>query len=215
MLEDLEAREALQIRMNFASQPVQNKANIDSAKAAQQKYKGNFLKFQGIKFMVDGIIPEFTGDLLEPYSNKPNTNNVKPVDYDTLRKTVFDAHQNGVKCCLNADGDAAVRRSIDILEECIKTNGSSQLIHSLSDVSLCHDQDIKRLKSLNLAVEVYLQFLLLFKNDKDSYINEFVGEERERFFNNFGTMAKEGVLITAGTDLPLFILIFQILFILP
>lgn len=205
-LEELDNEGKLTLRVNFASQTVEHGPNFEFGKRCIEKYNNSdFLKFQGFKFMVDGIVANHTGDLLEPYANNPNITNLEPVDYDRIRRDILEADRLGFKCCLNVDGDAAARKSIDILEKCIKVNGKRERRNSLSDVNLCKDEDIKRLKELDLSVEVYPQFLLLFPSLEDAFMREFIGEEREKYFNNFGTMQKEGVRITSGTDLPLFI----------
>ncbi|MBA0927459.1 metal-dependent hydrolase, partial [Escherichia coli] len=105
---------------------------------ARRRFHSPWLRFHGFKFMVDGVIADHTGDMIYPYADRPGTNNERPVDYNALRQQVLLADARGFNCCMNAEGDAAIRRCIDIFAECRKRHPQSVVRHSLSDLECPH-----------------------------------------------------------------------------
>lgn len=77
--------------------------------------------------MIDGVVADHTGDMLEPYADLPGVTTLQPVDYDVIEAAVFEADRHGIKCCLTAEGDAAIRRAVDMLETCRQQQGIIQL----------------------------------------------------------------------------------------
>ncbi|EGN2316515.1 amidohydrolase family protein [Escherichia coli] len=201
----LEANDELSLRVNLVSEPVAAPMNFPFAQQARDRFHSERLRFHGFKLMVDGVIADHTGDMMEPYADRPETNNAKPVDYAALRQQVLEADRLGFDCCFNAEGDAAIRRCIDIFAECQRTNPSRVRRHALSDMECPHPDDIPRLAALDLSAEVYAQILLLNHSASDAYMRERGGEAREAQFFDYAALFNAGVLVTIGTDLPLFI----------
>ena len=106
---------------------------------------------------------------------------------------------------MNAEGDAAIRRCIDIFAECRQRHPQSVIRHSLSDLECPHPNDIPRMAELGLFAEVYAQILLLNPCEAEAYMRERYGEEREAQFYDYAALFGAGVTVTIGTDLPLFI----------
>lgn len=201
----LEANDELSLRVSLVSEPVASAANFTFARQARDRFHSDRLRFHGFKFMGDGVIADYTGDMLQPYTDRPHTHNEKPVDYALLRQQVLEADRLGFNCCLNAEGDAAIRHCIDIFAECHRANPPRVRHHALSDLECPHPDDIPRLAALGLSAEVYAQILLLNQSASDAYMRERGGEARERQFFNYAALFNAGVLVTIGTDLPLFI----------
>ncbi|GIP23491.1 amidohydrolase [Paenibacillus sp. J22TS3] len=202
VLEELEAEGNLKLRVHFSSQPNARPVDFDFGETASQKYQGDFIRFEGYKLMTDGIISAFTGDLLEPYTNRTDTTNLKPVDYGKIQDAALEADRRGFKVCIHAEGDAAVRKAVSILEACRQQSGW-KLRHSIANLELSHPDDLKRMAEQDIIAEVYSQILLMNDSHDSSYMREFAGEDREGLFYNYGSMQRAGVRVTMGTDLPL------------
>ncbi|RCX18110.1 hypothetical protein DFP94_10764 [Fontibacillus phaseoli] len=202
ILESLEKEGRLGVRVNFCSQPNSRPIDFAFGERCTADYQGDFLRFQGYKLMTDGIIADFTGDLLEPYANDAATTNRKPVDYGKVRQAALEADRRSFKVCIHAEGDAAVRQAVGILEECREQSGT-KLRHSIANLELTHPDDLQRMGQADIVAEVYSQILLMNDSEESAYMREFAGEEREGNFYNYGTMRREGVVVTMGTDLPL------------
>lgn len=203
--DELEKEDALLLRVSIVSQPVSAPVDLAFGEQARRRFHSPWLRFHGFKFMVDGVIADHTGDMIYPYADRPDTNNECPVDYDALRQQVIAADSQGFNCCMNAEGDAAIRHCIDIFAECRQHHPESMPRHSLSDLECPHPDDIPRMAELGLFAEVYAQILLLNPSEADAYMRERYGEEREAQFYDYAALFGAGVTVTIGTDLPLFI----------
>lgn len=202
---ELEQEGALSLRVSVVSQPVGAPVKLSSGHQARRRFTSPRLRFHGFKFMVDGVIADHTGDMLSPYADRPATHNERPVDYHALRQQALAAAEQGFSCCLNAEGDAAIRHCVDILAECRERNPDKALRHSLSDLECPHPDDIPRMAALGLFAEVYAQILLLNDSEADAYMRQRYGEAREAQFYDYAALFEAGVTVTIGTDLPLFI----------
>ncbi|MGJ7910786.1 amidohydrolase [Neobacillus sp. LXY-1] len=205
VLRELSNEEQLPIRVHFVLEPVLQPLNIEVGKAYQQQYQHDHLQFQGYKIMVDGVVADHTGDMLEPYADMADVRNLREVDYERIENWVVEADRHGLKCCLTAEGDAAIRQAVTILEKCRKINGYRDARHSISDLEFPHPDDLKRMGENQIFAEIYAQILLLIPSYQESYMADVVGVEKEYRFYDYRAMLDAGITITAGTDLPLFI----------
>ncbi|MNN48357.1 N-substituted formamide deformylase precursor [compost metagenome] len=103
-----------------------------------------------------------------------------------------------------AEGDAAIRRAVSILEKCGEVNGRRDARHSISDLEYPHPADLKRMQENGIFAEVYAQILLLNPSYDEAYMADVAGKENESRFYNYRGMLDAGVTVTIGTDLPLF-----------
>ncbi|MBA7843641.1 amidohydrolase family protein [Klebsiella sp. RHBSTW-00484] len=202
---ELEKEKALSLRVSIVSQAVSAPINLSFGEHARGRFQSPWLRFHGFKFMVDGVIADHTGDMLYPYADRPTTHNERPVNYDTLRQQVLAADAQGFNCCMNAEGDAAIRHCINIFAECRERDPNRMTWHSLSDLECPHPDDIPRMAALGLFAEVYAQILLLNGSETDAYMRERYGEAREVQFYDYAALFDADVAVTIGTDLPLFI----------
>lgn len=205
VLERLEKSGRLPLRVHFALEPVLEPLDVSAGLDYKARYTSNRLRFHGFKLMVDGVVADHTGDMLEPYADMPGLTNLHQVDYEAIEAAVLEADRHELKCTLTAEGDAAIRRAVSILEKCRRLNGNSELRHSISDLEYPHPEDLARMADLGIFAEVYAQILLLNPSLEQSYMGEVVGKARESRFYDYKTMLDAGVTVTIGTDLPLFI----------
>ncbi|AWB44535.1 metal-dependent hydrolase [Paenibacillus sp. CAA11] len=204
VLQQLEREERLPLRVHFALEPVLEPLNTKFGAECKRIYPGDHLRYQGCKLMVDGVVADHTGDMLEPYADMPGVTGLKSVDYDTLEQTVLEADRHGIKCCLTAEGDAAIRKCVDIYEKCRKQSGSNQLKHSISDLEYPHPDDLRRMGELEIYAEVYAQILLLNPSHHEAYMAACVGKAKESRFHNYRGIVDAAIPLAFGTDLPLF-----------
>jgi predicted amidohydrolase YtcJ len=205
VLTELVQKEGLPLRVHFVIEPVLEPLNLETWKTYLNQYKHDFLRFQGYKIMVDGVVADHTGDMLEPYADMQEVKNLRPVNYEKIENWVLDADRHGLKCCLTAEGDAAIRQAVSIFEKCRQVNGSRDARHSISDLEFPHPDDLKKMGENDIFAEVYAQILLLNPSYEESYMASVVGKEKEKHFYDYKAMLEAGITVTAGTDLPLFI----------
>lgn len=203
ILASLEESGELTHRVNLVSQPVAQTINFEYGEQSRKRFTNQKIKFMGYNLMVDGEIASFAGDMLEPYTNKPDSCNDSPVDYQKLEKNVLDADRRGFRCALHAEGDAAVRKSIDMFEKCRVVNGNRDARHTITDIEIIHPEDIKRMAALDITATNYVQIMNCTEKYDDFYAPSMVGEERLKHYWSYRSMIDEGVNLCCGTDLPL------------
>ena len=205
VLKELHEEGRLPLRVHFVLEPVLQPLNVDVGQAYHHQYQDDHLRFQGYKIMVDGVVADHTGDMLEPYADIPGVRNLRVVNYENIENSVLEADRHGLKCCLTAEGDAAIRQAVSILEKCRQVNGPRDARHSISDLEFPHPEDLKRMGELEIFAEVYAQILLLNPSYQEAYMGEVVDKKDEHRFYDYKTMLDARITVTAGTDLPLFL----------
>ena len=203
VLEEMRDKDELSLRVNFSSQIVAQPASIDFAAMCKEREQGYFLNFMGFKYMTDGDFDTFEGDLIEPYTNRPDITFINPVDYDTIEEETLKLDKKGYRVSIHAEGDRAVRKCVDIFEKCTQENGRRDARHSIIDLELSDPSDYKRMKQLDIQAEIYGQLMLLIESEENSFMEQFFGPERACNYLNYGKMSEAGVRISIGTDMPL------------
>lgn len=202
VLDDLTRSGDVHLRISFASQPVQAPADLDFGARARAAYATPRLRFHGFKLMTDGSFDEFTGDLAGP-ADAWTARQHADVDYAALRREARRIVAAGHTLALNADGDGAVARCLDVIEEMRVDGLALPELLSLSDVSLITDEDARRAGALRVFCEVYTQ-LLLIEGYTTDLVRDILGPEREQRLGNHARLLAAGARLTSGTDLPLF-----------
>ncbi|KAF6562425.1 amidohydrolase family protein [Paenibacillus sp. EKM202P] len=205
ILEELKETGELPLRFHFSLEPVVEPFDISIGIKYKALYHGDLIRFQGYKLMLDGVVADHTGDMLEPYADMPGVTNLRAVDYEKIEASVLEADSQGIKCCLTAEGDAAIRQAVSMIEKCRAQQGNHLIRHSISDLEYPHPDDLTRMGENEIFAEVYAQILLLNPSYEEAYMSAVAGKENENRFYNYKSMLEANVPITIGTDLPLFI----------
>ena len=130
----------------------------------REKYNSEKVKFSGLKQFVDGVPTSYTGCMIEPYSDKPDSCGSTFVRPDDLRRWVLKADKEGFRIRLHACGDGAIRLALDCFEEAQKVNGVRDSRHEIEHVEIVHPDDIERLQSLVLYAQFNQSISRLQKN---------------------------------------------------
>ena len=169
-----------------------------------QKLKDEFhsdvFQIGGVKGFLDGVMTTYTGYLLEPYHDRPNTTGegVPMVPFDEIVESVCAANAEGFPVRLHCIGDAAVRMALDLYEESNKRNPGHGLKNTIEHVECPHPDDIPRFKELDVIPSLQPWHLILERNEK----YERLGMERSKFMWAHNTILKSGATMVFGTDYP-------------
>ena len=207
VLEQLERDNAMTLRVHFMSQPVKEGANLDYARRMRQRFQGEFVRFSGFNRMTDGSISQMCGYLKQPYRCAPDTQCAQEIDWALIEREVLQADAEGFRFSLNAQGDAAVARVLDIYEKCCRdSRGKVCNRHAITEAEFSDPQDLERMGQLGVICEFYPQIQSIAdRAGKVGMIEEKLGTERGAGYWNRRKMADSGVLLCCGTDLPLVI----------
>jgi predicted amidohydrolase YtcJ len=172
--------------------------DFSKAKELEKKYCSEKLGIGGVKGFVDGVTSTYTGYLLEPYSDRPETSGA-PIDpKEDMEAYVIAANKAGLGVRLHCIGDGAVRMALDMFEASAKTNGLHGLKNTIEHIESIHPDDIPRFAELNVIPSMQPYHLTLDANEKISRI----GVERSRWEWPHKTIIEKGGMLAFGTDYP-------------
>lgn len=205
-LEKLEKNDLMSLRVAFMSQPVGSPADLKNGAAMRSRFKGPFVQFSGFNRMTDGSISQCCADISEPYLCK-DTKCAQDIDYKLIEEETLAADALGFRFSLHAQGDAAIRKVLDIYDKCSKTSdGKLVNRHAMTDLEFSNPKDLERMGRLGVIAEVYPQIPSFGSWERTiPMINSHIGESRGKYYWNRRKMIDSGVTVSCGTDLPLLI----------
>lgn len=203
VLKKLEDEGRMMHRVNLVSQPVDAPIDFEYAMRCREAFRGPFIRFMGFNLMVDGVIAEHEGDMLEEYLDMPGVTCTMDIPYDRLKSQVLEADRFGFRCALHAEGDGAVRKALDIYEACRRINGERDARHIITDLEMVHPEDVKRMAELGVTASNYFQIMELTPSMEELYVSEVCGDDRLDRIWAYRRMEENGVVMCTGTDLPL------------
>ncbi len=155
-----------------------------------------------VKLMMDGVLENFTGAMLEPYLDKggaPTDNSgLLQIDPDGLAGWVPALDKLGFQPHFHAIGDRAVRASLDAVEAARRSNGRSDTRPHIAHIQVIHPDDLRRFRDLDVAANA--QPLWAAHDDQmDVLTIPFIGE-RWRWQYPFRSLRAAGAVLAMGSD---------------
>jgi predicted amidohydrolase YtcJ len=156
------------------------------------------LRIRGAKLFVDGVLENFTGTLLEPYTGTDNVG-IPMFGHDELTHivTLLDGH--GFQVHMHAIGDRAVRDALDAIEAAQLTSGVRDARHHLAHVQLVHPDDVQRFRELGVVANVSPLWACRSRHVTE-LTEPFIGPERSARMYPFGTLHRAGARLAFGSD---------------
>lgn len=166
----------------------------------KDKLDGPFLKLAGVKGFIDGVAETYTGLLLEPYTDRPDTCGIgvpaKPLD--ELKDVVYRANEAGLPVRIHCIADGSVRMALDAFEYANSKCSKKGLANTIEHVENIHPDDIARFKELNVIPSMQPIHIIL---DADGKITR-IGEERIKYEWPLKSLVDSFGLVALGTDYP-------------
>jgi hypothetical protein len=174
--------------------------DFSKAQALKALYFSEKLRLSGVKGFVDGVTSTYTGYLLEPYCDRPETSGVGvPIEpREEMEASIIAANAAGLAVRLHCIGDGAVRMAFDMYEASEKVNGRHGLKNTIEHIESIHPDDIQRFAELDVIPSMQPYHLTLDQNEKISRI----GKERCRWEWPHKTILEKGGKLAFGTDYP-------------
>jgi predicted amidohydrolase YtcJ len=156
-----------------------------------------------VKIMVDGVMENHTGALLEPYCDGcgGHTDNVglTYVEPDLLAAAVTELDRSGFQVHFHAIGDRAVRTTLDAIEAARRANGRGDLRHHVAHVQLVQPEDVPRFRELDVVANCQPYWAQL-EPQMDELTLPFLGRDRSERQYPFGDFVRAGVRMAMGSD---------------
>ena len=155
-----------------------------------------------VKLMMDGVLENFTGAMLEPYldgDGSPTDNRgLLQIDPEGLAGWVPALDALGFQPHFHAIGDRAIRASLDAVEAARRANGPSDTRPHIAHIQVIHPDDIPRFRTLDVAANA--QPLWAAHDDQmDVLTIPFIGE-RWRWQYPFRSLRAAGAVLAMGSD---------------
>jgi len=164
-------------------------------------HPGGGLRADCIKLMLDGIIEQHTGSVLEPYLDRPGDRGPLFIARERLQRLVTRLDALGFQIHIHALADRAVREAVDALEAARLANGPRDARHCLAHVQLIHPDEVDRLRRLDITA-VMTPIWARGDDLNVLFAEPRLGPERSRLLYAHARLMGAGVRIAWGTDWP-------------
>lgn len=156
----------------------------------------------GVKGFIDGVTETYTGLLLEPYTDRPDTCGeglpLHPVE--RMQEEITAANKAGIQVRLHCIADGSVRMALDLYEQAQRESGwdTSRHKNTIEHIENIHPDDIDRFAELGVIPSMQPYHVTLSNGDKIWRL----GAERCRLEFPIRTIYDHGGQIALGTDYP-------------
>ena len=156
-----------------------------------------------VKMMLDGVAENHTAAMLEPYLDgcgcSSGASGLDFIDPEKLGGYVSELDAEGFQVHFHALGDRAVRSALDAVEEALRRNGQRGNRHHLAHLQVVHPEDVPRFRALGATANIQ-PLWACHEPQMDELTIPFLGEERAGWQYPFGSLARSGAMIAAGSD---------------
>jgi predicted amidohydrolase YtcJ len=155
-----------------------------------------------VKLMMDGVLENFTGAMLEPYLDRhgrvTDNRGLLQIDPDGLADWVPRLDALGFQPHFHAIGDRAVRASLDAVEAARRANGPSDTRPHIAHIQVIYPDDIARFRTLDVAANAQ-PLWAAHEDQMDVLTIPFIGE-RWRWQYPFRSLRAAGAVVAMGSD---------------
>jgi predicted amidohydrolase YtcJ len=156
-----------------------------------------------VKIMIDGVLENHTGALLEPYCDGcgGHTDNLglSYVEPDLLSAAVTELDRLGFQVHMHAIGDRAVRTALDAVAAARAANPDTDLRHHIAHIQVVQPEDVPRFAELGVVANCQAYWAQT-EPQMDELTIPFLGEERARLQYPFEGLRAAGARLCMGSD---------------
>jgi predicted amidohydrolase YtcJ len=156
-----------------------------------------------VKLMLDGILENFTGAVLDPYRDaegRPtNRRGIDFIDPAVLGEAVARLDALGFQAHFHAIGDRAVRHALDAVAAARAANGPSDTRPHIAHIQVIHPDDLRRFAALGVAANAQ-PYWACHEAQMDELTIPFLGPERSAWQYPFGSLVRAGARLAMGSD---------------
>ena len=204
LLEELKEEGALTLKFSLAVYTTLLQGDLAPLREFRQRYENNpYLKFTSAKYFYDGSILSNTAQMVEPYSDMPDTCNLMEPDTEHLRREILAANEEGFRIRIHCIGDGAVRGALNIAQECRLGGGNRGERFAIAHIECIHPEDIPRFAELGVIADIHPPHVTLgCLCQADNMYPKKVGPLREKYCFNYRALVESGARIACGADNP-------------
>ena len=155
-----------------------------------------------VKLMMDGVLENFTGAMLEPYGDghggTTDQRGLIQIDPEGLSSWVPKLDALGFQAHFHAIGDRAVRESLNAVEAARRANGPSDTRPHIAHIQVIHPDDIGRFRELGVVANAQ-PYWACHEGQMDNLTIPFIGD-RWRWQYPFRSLRAAGAVLAMGSD---------------
>ncbi len=156
-----------------------------------------------VKLMLDGILENFTGAMLDPYldanGSPTDRRGIDMIDPEALRGYVTRIDALGFQPHFHAIGDRAVRVALDAVAAAREANGPSDTRPHIAHIQVIHPDDIERFAALGVVPNAQ-PYWACHETQMDEMTIPFLGPERSGWQYPFRSLQRAGARLAMGSD---------------
>jgi predicted amidohydrolase YtcJ len=167
-----------------------------------ERYRSPNFTITTLKLFMDGVGPQHTAAMLEPYTDQPHRGAfvMEPHEVQTY---VEAANLAGFDVHIHACGDAAVRGALDAIEASQTAHPHLTPRNTVCHLEFCHPDDAARFAGLGVTMNGTPVWGTDYRGEFVDAYPVLVGDERfERDYCPYGDIVRSGALVTFGADCP-------------
>ena len=155
-----------------------------------------------VKLMMDGVLENFTGAMLEPYGDghggTTDQRGLLQIDPEGLSTWVPKLDALGFQPHFHAIGERAVREGLDAVEAARQANGPTDTRPHIAHIQVIHPDDIGRFRELGVVANAQ-PYWACHEGQMDNLTIPFIGE-RWRWQYPFRSLQAAGAVLAMGSD---------------
>lgn len=155
------------------------------------------LTANGVKFFIDGVIPQQTAAMLAPYEGT-TVKGATQIKLETLAKAVTALDARGIQSHFHTIGDAAVREALDAVAAARNRDGMSDTRPMMSHMNVIDPADQPRFAKLD--VTAIFQPLWACSEAYMTLTIERIGPVRSTYIYPAGSVLRFGGRLAYGAD---------------
>jgi predicted amidohydrolase YtcJ len=158
-----------------------------------------FLSVRSVKVSIDGALGPHGAWLLEPYSDLPTTTGLNTIAMDEFRKIAILCKEGGWQLCVHAIGDRANREVLDVYEQVLADQASSDHRWRIEHAQHLSPADIPRFGKLGVIPVMQGNHC----TSDAIFVPQRLGERRsEQGAYVWRSLIDSGAIVPNGTDAP-------------
>lgn len=170
-------------------------------KQLRERYAGDFLKMNTVKFFADGVLDTRTAYLLQPYADDSTNYGQPGWTPDKLNEAVARFNAEGFQVHTHSIGDAATRMVLDAYEYARDNAPAGDYRNTITHLQLVDPQDIPRFKALSVIASIQPYWHMKQPDYWEPVECAAVGERAKREYP-LKALFDAGAIVTSSSDSP-------------
>jgi len=194
-----EGRLSLRVVAALYWRPDRGMEQLAQMKQIRSAYRHDLFRASTIKIWQDGVMHTRTAKLLDDYLDRPGERGLSMFTQEQLNQVVAAADREGFQVHIHADGDGALRESLNAFAFAREQNGARDSRHHVAHLELVHPEDIPRLRKLGVIANVQPLW-----STSRRYVGDLIrvklGQERKQWMEVNRSFLEAGVTTAYGSD---------------